>query len=118
MAKKRILAIVLAGGEGKRFIAVGGGTKGGLWTQIVSDVCGVEQVIPKRTIGASYGDALISAQNVGEADESTSWMKPSSIVLPDPDNTAIYDQLFKRYLELYPATKSITHFLAESQLWD
>lgn len=117
-ARHLIESIQEAGGEGKRFIAVGGGTKGGLWTQIVSDVCGVEQVIPKRTIGASYGDALISAQNVGEADESTSWMKPSSIVLPDPDNTAIYDQLFKRYLELYPATKSITHFLAESQLWD
>lgn len=117
-ARHLIESIQDAGGDGKRFIAVGGGTKGGLWTQIVSDVCGVEQIIPKYTIGASYGDALISAQNVGAADESTSWLKPASIVLPDPDNKVIYDKIFAKYLELYPATQEIQHFLAESQLWE
>ena len=117
-ARHLIESIQEAGGEGKRFIAVGGGTKGGLWPQIVSDICGVEQIIPKRTIGASYGDALISAQNVGAADESTSWMKPASIVYPDPDNKIIYDEFFASYLELYPATKGVMHFLTESQLDD
>lgn len=117
-ARHLIESIQEAGGEGKRFIAVGGGTKGGLWPQIVSDICGVEQIIPKRTIGASYGDALISAQNVGAADESTSWMKPASIVYPDPDNKIIYDEFFASYLKLYPATKGVMHFLTESQLDD
>lgn len=46
-----------AGGGGKRLVAVGGGTRGGLWTQIVSDVMGKTQELPKETIGASYGDA-------------------------------------------------------------
>ena len=35
-----------------RLVAVGGGTQGGLWTQIVSDVTGREQVVPAQTIGA------------------------------------------------------------------
>ena len=44
-----------AGGEARRLVAVGGGTKGGLWTQIVSDVLGRAQVMPTVTIGACYG---------------------------------------------------------------
>ena len=36
-----------AGAAGKRCVAVGGGTKGGVWTQIISDVCGIEQDLPK-----------------------------------------------------------------------
>lgn len=42
-----------AGGGGRRPVAVGGGTKGGLWTRIVSDVTGKTQELPKETIGAS-----------------------------------------------------------------
>lgn len=105
-----------AGGDGKRFVAVGGGTKGGLWTQIMSDVCGIEQTLPKLAIGASYGDALISAQNVGAADESTSWMEPAATVTPNLGNKGLYDEMFARYLQLYPATKEIAHFLAEKQI--
>ena len=95
---------------------MGGGTKGGLWTRIISDVCGIEQVLPKLAIGASYGDALISAQNVAEADESTTWLKVSAHVQPDEENKDRYDDFFGRYLELYPATQGIAHFLADHQL--
>ncbi len=51
-----------AGGGGKRLVAIGGGTKGGLWTQIVSDVTGKTQELPYETIGASYGDAWLAAR--------------------------------------------------------
>ena len=105
-----------AGGVGKRYVAVGGGTKGGLWTQIISDVCNIEQVLPKFAIGASYGDALISAQLAGMADDTTTWMEQSAIVTPNPKNKAIYDKLFAAYLELYPATKEVCHTLAEINL--
>lgn len=109
-------AIREAGGEGKRYVAVGGGTKGGLWTQIMSDVCGIEQTLPKLAIGASFGDALISAQNVGAADESTTWMEPAATVTPNPSNKALYDEMFEQYLKLYPATKDLQHFLAAKQM--
>ena len=105
-----------AGGEGKRYVAVGGGTKGGLWTQIMSDVCGIEQVLPKLAIGASYGDALISAQNVGAADASTSWMEPAATVTPNPSNKGLYDEMFEQYLKMYPANKDLMHFLAAKQM--
>ena len=49
------------GGEIGRLVAARGGTKGGLWTHIVSDVVGLPQQIPEKTIGASYGDAFLAA---------------------------------------------------------
>ncbi len=109
-------AIAEAGGQGKRYVAVGGGTKGGLWTQIMSDVCGIEQTLPKLAIGASYGDALISAQNVGAADASTSWMEPAATVTPNPSNKGLYDEMFEQYLKMYPANKDLMHFLAAKQM--
>ena len=49
-----------AGGAAQRLVAVGGGTRGGLWTQIVSDVTGRPQEVPRETIGAAFGDALLA----------------------------------------------------------
>jgi xylulokinase len=101
-----------AGAAGKRCVAVGGGTKGGVWTQIMSDVCGIEQDLPKYAIGAAYGDALLAAQVAGLADESTNWAQIAHTVRPNPDNKQIYDDLFGHYLDLYPATKDLQHHLS------
>ncbi len=111
-----IESIRASGGEDKRFVAVGGGTKGGLWTQIISDVCGIEQHLPAYAIGASYGDALISAQIAGFADETTDWTKINDVVKPQAGNKERYDALYAHYLDLYPATKDIVHFLADMQI--
>lgn len=105
-----------SGGEGKRYVAVGGGTKGGLWTQIISDIAGITQLLPKFAIGASYGDALVAAQLAGYADESTDWCVIADTVEPNEENKKVYDEFFAKYIELYPATKDIQHFLAEHQL--
>lgn len=101
-----------AGAVGEHFIAVGGGTKGGVWTQIVSDVCNVAQDLPNVTVGASYGDALLAAEVAGLADQSTVWAKIATTVRPNPDNKQRYDDLYGRYRDLYPATKEIQHYLA------
>ena len=105
-------SIAEAGAVGERYVAVGGGTKGGVWTQIISDVCSIEQDLPNVAIGAAYGDALLAAQVAGLADESTNWAEIAHTVRPNPDNKQVYDDLFARYLELYPATKDLQHFLS------
>jgi xylulokinase len=104
-----------AGGGGKRLVAVGGGTKGGLWTQIVSDVTGREQVLPRETIGASYGDALLAAIGSGLVKEGVEWNPPAAVVEPDPGTGDVYNMLYKIYRDLYPATKDAAHALAELQ---
>ncbi len=109
-------AMAGAGGGGRRLVAVGGGTKGGLWTQILTDVTGREQEIPGVTIGASYGDALLAAIVAGLAVPDTQWNAVSAVVRPNQANRETYDRLYGVYRELYPATMSQVHALAELQL--
>ncbi|CAN5860514.1 FGGY-family carbohydrate kinase [soil metagenome] len=104
-----------AGGGGERFVAVGGGTKGGLWTQIVSDVTGCEQQLPEETIGAAYGDALLAARAVGLVDQDTDWSHIVDTVEPQEANRGVYDELYGVYRELYPATREQIHKLAKMQ---
>ncbi|WP_043842724.1 FGGY-family carbohydrate kinase [Amycolatopsis taiwanensis] len=102
-----------SGGRAKRLVAVGGGTQGGLWTQIVTDVTGQEQQVPAETIGAALGDALLAAVATGAEPDVAAWNPVSATVRPDPARTAVYDEFYRRYRALYPATVDITHFLAD-----
>ncbi len=104
-----------AGGGGERLVAVGGGTRGGLWTRIVSDVTGRPQEIPERTVGASYGDALLAGIAAGLVEPGAGWNPTAQVVGPDPANRELYDGLYGVYRELYPATREQMHALAELQ---
>jgi xylulokinase len=108
-------AMRTAGGVDDRLVAVGGGTKGGLWTQIVSDVLQLPQDLPRQTVGASYGDAFLVAQALGVAEHPRDWNPVETTVQPDPAAAADYDALYELYRELYPATKDIAHALAARQ---
>jgi xylulokinase len=98
-----------------RIVAIGGGTQGGLWTQIVSDVTGREQLLPVQTIGASYGDALLAAIGAGLAAPDTDWSQVASRVEPNPKPRELYAELYAAYCELYPATREQVHRLAAIQ---
>jgi xylulokinase len=101
-----------AGGSARRLVAVGGGTRGGLWTQIVSDVIGRPQVLPTYTIGACYGDALLAGRAAGLVTDPAAWNPPASTIEPDPDAATAYDELYRLYRSLYPATATVVHDLA------
>jgi len=90
-----------------RPVAVGGGTSGSLWPQIVSDVCGRPQDIPAQTIGASYGDALLAAAAVGLVAPDTDWTKVVATVEPRPELAELYDQRYTVYRDLYAATRPL-----------
>lgn len=106
-------AMAAAGGAAGRLVAVGGGTKGGVWTQIVSDVTGLSQQIPAETIGACLGDALLAAEAVGMAAPRGNPI--AATVRPDPANRGRYDEFYRHYRTLYDATAETAHFLAAQQ---
>lgn len=112
--RHNIQAMTDAGAPIDRVIAVGGGSQGNLWTQIVCDVTGLPQVIPTRTIGASFGAAFLAAQALADV-RIDQWNPPAEIRRPDPGTVSEYEELYRLYLELYPATVSITHVLAARQ---
>lgn len=103
-----------AGTPIERVVAVGGGTTGGLWTQIVSDVTGLPQVVPSVTVGASFGAAFLAAGLVGEPDIDA-WNPPAAVVEPDQRLRDTYDALYRHYRALYPATRDIAHALVDLQ---
>ncbi|MHB1172229.1 MAG: FGGY-family carbohydrate kinase [Lacisediminihabitans sp.] len=100
-----------AGAGIQRIVAVGGGTQGTLWTQIVSDVMGLPQIIPSITIGASYGAAFLAARSIAEV-SIEEWNPAAEIRRPDDSVRAPYDELYELYRSLYPATRAISHALA------
>jgi xylulokinase len=98
-----------------RLVAVGGGTQGGLWTQVVSDITGREQHVPEQTVGASYGDALMAAIAAGLAPPETDWTVAGTTIRPDRSTRDLYDELYEQYCALYPATRPQVHVLADIQ---
>ncbi|RMI32363.1 FGGY-family carbohydrate kinase [Nocardia stercoris] len=103
-------AMAAAGGHARRLVAVGGGTKGGLWTRIVSDIIGLPQQLPAETVGACLGDALLAAEATGL--DTSRWNPVVATVEPDPARTARYDGYYAHYRRLYESTRDTTHFLA------
>jgi xylulokinase len=107
-------AMAEAGATVERVVAVGGGAQGDLWTQIVSDVTGLPQVIPTQTIGASFGAAFLAARIVADV-HIDDWNPPLETRRPDADRRDGYDAGYERYRELYPATRGLAHALADVQ---
>jgi len=105
-----------AGAHDHRLVAVGGGTRGDLWPQVVSDILGRPQEIPRETIGACYGDALLAAVAGGLASPDARWNAPVAVVEPVAGRAAMYDTLYATYRSLYPATQAQMHTLADLQL--
>ena len=93
---------------------VGGGTKNPVWMQIVADILGKPLSIPKVSIGASYGCALLAALGTGALhsfDELASVIKPGRVLQPDAQRHSQYQKIRHVYDSLYPATCGLMHEL-------
>jgi xylulokinase len=101
-------------GPPSRVAAVGGGTQGQSWMQIVSDVCGLDQEVHRNFVGASYGDAWMAGVAVGAVAPDQSWNEVVGTVVANPELRDQYDRLYSLYRQLYPATSDIVHQLAQS----
>ncbi|MBZ9750166.1 FGGY-family carbohydrate kinase [Deinococcus sp. HMF7604] len=103
------------GADVRRLVAVGGGTRGRTWLQLVSDITGQPQEVPQVTVGASYGDAFLAglAAGVLTRGDLDRWVKPGEPVVPNPVVKPEYDRLYALYRELYTQTKSVVHGLGQ-----
>jgi xylulokinase len=101
-----------AGARIDRVVAVGGGTQGGLWTRIVCDLTQMPQVIPSRTIGASYGTAYLAARLVHPAADIAAWNPPATTIEPDPAVASFAEDRAALFAEAFTVTADISHRLA------
>lgn len=96
--------------------AVGGGTKTPHWLQIVSDICGICQQVPKVTVGASYGDALLAGLGIGaipNVGQIKQMVQISYVIEPDPVRHKQYEPFKEIYRELYLRNRDLMHQLRE-----
>ncbi|MBW7884306.1 MAG: carbohydrate kinase, partial [Caldilineaceae bacterium] len=100
----------------QRILAVGGGTQNGPWMQMVSDIVGVEQLVPAQQIGAAYGDAMLAAVGVGQfagiAQAAAAWVQPGRTYTPDLEQHARYAPYYQLYRDLYAQTAPTMHALS------
>jgi len=97
--------------------ASGGGVKNEFWIQIVSDIVGKKIVIPEITLGASYGDALMSAiaikaEGYNSFSELTNFIKIGKTYIPNMENHENYKSYQKIYDSMYETTKEYAHELS------
>ncbi len=93
-------------------MTVGGGASASdLWMQIHADTSGLPIRIPASPDAPSTGSAVLAAQGAGHfasIDEGIAAMvRPGRTVEPDPNNVARYEEIYQRYLLLYPAAKGV-----------
>lgn len=104
------------GAPPRRLVAVGGGAKNPLWLQIVSDVCGLPQDVPERTIGASYGDAFMAGLATGIVPDADAlrrdWVTLAMRLQPSDELQPFYDAYYAVYRSLYESAKAEMHELA------
>lgn len=108
-------ALAEAGARPRRLVAVGGGTRQRLWPQIVADITGMAQEVPRERIGACFGDAHLAGIGVGLARDPATWNDVEETVEPDEAVRDRYEHLYQLYRSLYPATRAQAHALARLQ---
>lgn len=90
-----------------RVVAVGGGTAGDLWPQIVCDASGVEQQMPISGAGAVLGNAFLGAvaaghMAIGDLDR---WTGIERTLIPA--DVTEYEAGYRKYIDLYPAIRAV-----------
>ena len=93
-------------GGSRDYVAVGGGASSKPLLQLISDVAGVTQSVPRRTIGAALGDARLAAEALGWPVSAETWNPIEHTVCPQGDPNR-FDTMFARFKELHRATRHL-----------
>lgn len=109
--RHNLAAFAEVSGDAMRYVAVGGGARTDTWPQLVSDVAGISQLIPRYTVGAALGDAMLAAEAI-EIESAAAWNPVDRIIHPRPELAGIYEELFGLYLQAYLDSRAVTHALA------
>ena len=112
MGTRAILDSFAKGGyKGSEMVAGGGATNSDLFMQIHADTAGIPVRIPASTDGPTLGSAILAAHGAGHfatIDEGiVAMVKPGRVIDPDPKAVQAYEEIYARYLALYPALTGV-----------
>ena len=99
-----------AGARADRIMAIGGASESRQLMQIITDITGCPQHLPRQKLGACYGDAFLAAVGsnyINSIDEISRWVRMEEEVTPSESAKATYDQGYARYRGLYNSTRHL-----------
>lgn len=89
----------------------GGGAKSELWKKIFANILGMDIETVETEEGPGYGGAILAAvccgvwKTVEEA--ANELVKINGVVHPTPELSALYDQRYEQFRQIYPALKEL-----------
>lgn len=109
---RAILDAFRAGGyTGTEIIAGGGATASRLWMQIHADTARLPVRIPASADAPSTGSAVLAAHGAGRfatiEEGIEAMVRPGTVIEPRERESALYEEIYQRYLALYPALKGV-----------
>ncbi len=103
-------------GKIKEIRITGGGAKNALWRQILADVFDIELATVSSVEGSAFGAALLAAVGTGAfPDVQTACEKAIQVtgVTKPSANSALYNELYPIYRDLYPSLSTQFNRLAK-----
>ncbi|MQA12331.1 MAG: carbohydrate kinase [Pseudonocardiaceae bacterium] len=97
----------------ERYLAMGGGSRSRLWTQIVADITGRPVTVCAETETTALGAAILAAAAIGMhgttevAAAAQHMAHTKSTVDPDPATGVRYAELYEVYRRIYPAVRDL-----------
>ncbi|NUP99868.1 MAG: hypothetical protein HUU35_08435 [Armatimonadetes bacterium] len=115
---RHILADLAAGGfRATGLYVCGGGSKSELWLQIHADVCGLPLYLTKVPDATCLGTAVCAAAGAGSypslREAAANMVHITRKIEPNPAQAEVYDFMYRRYTDLYPALRDTMHDLAD-----
>lgn len=109
-ARHHIEVLQDMGHRPKQYLASDGGANSRVWMQIVADVLQAPIRQLKGHPGSSLGAAWAAAVGTGAVDGwsgISAFVENGELILPRPENAAIYDRGYRRFREIYANLKPL-----------
>ncbi|AJY74155.1 xylulokinase [Paenibacillus beijingensis] len=114
MAMKQVMEMIAPNYRDNRLTLIGGGSKSGIWNQIIADVLSIEVIVPEESqylpsIGAAAAGFLNMGWEQTYSDFCRRWFSQQRVkrYFPDDVFSAHYEKKYEKYVQLYPAMESL-----------
>ncbi len=111
MLRRNLELLARAGATADEIRSHGGGARSPLWNQVKADVCGHPVLTLEGDDAAIRGDAMLAGVAAGifpDLDQAGRAMVATKRRFePDPATSAIYDEAYARYIELFEALRPL-----------
>ncbi len=111
----------VTGNMPEEIVFASGASKSPLWCQILADVLGLPVRVPKIKEATALGAAILAGVGVGiyadAAEAAGKLVKWDKEYLPNKENTAVYNEMYGKWREVYAAQLALSDKKLTKNMW-